>query len=118
MPTTHAAALTEMQKLFSKKDMFEILEYTLPRITEKGHELQLLLAASAWEPAAKSAHQLLSSADTYASKSFNNMLRHIAKQNISIINSPQFQQTFKQELTAITQTLQDWLKNNNPAATQ
>ena len=112
MPISQSTALTDLQKLFSKKDMLEILEFTLPRVTEKGDELQRLLATSAWEPAAKLAHQMLSSANTYASNDFNNMLRNIAQQDIDIINQALFQQKFKHELNLIIHNIQDWIVNN------
>jgi HPt (histidine-containing phosphotransfer) domain-containing protein len=112
MPTSNSSALTELQKIFSKEDMLEILEFALPRITEKGDELQQLLAASAWEPAARIAHQMLSSASTYASKNFDNMLRHIAQQDLDVINCALFQQALKLELSGIIHDIQEWIVNN------
>ncbi len=112
MTISSSDALKESQKLFSKNDLLEILEFTLPRLTEKGEELQRLLAASAWEPAARIAHKMLSSANTYASKSFDIMLRHIAQQDLDVINSALFRQELKQELGIIKHDIQDWIVNN------
>jgi hypothetical protein len=112
MPVSNFAALEELQANFSKKDMIDILEFTLPRISQKGVDLQRLLADKAWDTAAVTAHQMLSSSNNYGSESFNNMLRQIAQQNFSIISNALFQQELQEELADIKLNIIDWLVKN------
>ena len=112
MSTSKYAALDALQKLFSNADLLEIFEVALPQIMQKGDELQRHLAASAWEAAARIAHQMLGSANMYASISFNQMLRHIAQQDLGVINSVLFQLELKQALIDIITNIQDWIAKN------
>jgi hypothetical protein len=109
------ATLVELHQNIGHKDTIELLEFALPRISQRGNDLQKCLLAKDWDSAAKIAHQTLSSARLYSSSQFELQLQHIHNKEIELIDTALFQQEFHDEVEKVKQAIRSWLDKQSAA---
>ena len=102
-------ALSSLEQNLGAKHVYDLLEFALPVIQDRGQRLQEALDQEDWELAAKIAHQTCSSVRLYGSQHFEMLLRSIMQKDLPYISSVKFKHELTVELKSVLTSIDEWL---------
>jgi hypothetical protein len=102
------ASLDEVATRLGREKAVQIVEFSLPYISQKGQQLNDALIAAEWESAAHYAHKAISSVRLFGSAKLETLLVQIRDGNIDQ-DTMDIQQELLAEFTDVQNAVNAWL---------